>query len=567
MTKFVVRELRLLSRKEKSAFQMTFHPKATVIRGENDTGKSSIVKSIFWCFGADPAITSDRWTNIDVCGAVEFSIDDRVLTIVRHARQFGIFDEAGNVLHAFNRITHGLGPYLAKLFGFGLLLNNKRTGKPETPPPAYFLLPYYIDQDAGWKDTWCSFANLSQYVRYKPDVAEYHVGLHDNHYYRLKTAISSDRAAIEDPKRQERALVKATEQVRTRLAAMPVDFDLSRFQQEVDELVKMASGLADDEEQHRRKAGELSNKRAFLEHQIQIAKHAIGELDKDYDYAIKQPHDVECPTCGASYENSVVERFRLARDESRCTELLTDFRQEIGEIDDKLSGLRTQTVEARQRHGRIWELLDMKRDTITLYEVLQGEARGQAIGALQGEIDSIRETIQGLEGQIEKAQDDLKSFGSKERKKDFLERFSTILDRYSIALRIASPSPVKSFHFKINETGSDLPRAILAYSFAVLHFAWTNDQVARAPLVLDSPNQQDQDAANLLTMVQFIRDRVPEGQQLILGLVDPQGVDFGGSEIVLTTKCQVMSADLYDSIGLDVQRMVNAMYEHSEAQD
>lgn len=564
MTKFAIHELRLLSRKEKSAFLIQFHPKATVIRGENDTGKSSIIKSIFWCFGADPAITSDRWATIDMCGAVNFSIGDRRLTIVRHSRQFGIFDETGSLLHRFSRITQGLGPYLAKLFGFGLLLNNKQTGAPETPPPAYYLLPYYIDQDAGWKNTWCSFDKLMQYGKWKADAVEYHIGFRSNHYYRLKTAISAHKTTMDEPKRQERALLNAAEQVRKRIAVMPVDFDLARFQKEVDELVVLASGLSADEERHRRKAGEFSNRRTFLEQQINIATHALGELQKDYIYAVKQSDDVECPTCGASYENSVVERFRLARDEGRCAELLTNFRQEISEIDDNLSLLRAKSAEARHQHGRIWELLDTRRDALTLHDVLQGEARGQAIGALQAEIDSIRATTNALQEKIDDAQDAVKSFESKERKNDFLERFSAILDRYAVALKIASPSPLKSFDFKVKETGSDLPRAILAYSFAVLNLAWGNDQATHAPLVLDSPNQQDQDPANLLTMMEFIRDHVPPEQQLILGLVDPQGVDFGGIEVSLKTKWRVLSADLFDTVGRDVERMVYSMYADSK---
>ena len=37
----------LLSRKEKAARRIAFDPKATLILGENDTGKSSLIKAIY----------------------------------------------------------------------------------------------------------------------------------------------------------------------------------------------------------------------------------------------------------------------------------------------------------------------------------------------------------------------------------------------------------------------------------------------------------------------------------------------------------------------------------------
>jgi hypothetical protein len=86
-------------------------------------------------------------------------------------------------------------------------------------------------------------------------------------------------------------------------------------------------------------------------------------------------------------------------------------------------------LDAKQRHGRIWELLESKREAVSLHEVLKGEARGQALSALQTEVDDLRKTIHGLEDRVDVEQSLLKTYNSAERKKAFLESFSATLSR------------------------------------------------------------------------------------------------------------------------------------------
>ena len=66
--------------------------------------------------------------------------------------------------------------------------------------------------------------------------------------------------------------------------------------------------------------------------------------------------------------------------------------------------------------------------------------------------------------------------------------------------------------------------------------------------MIDSPNQQDQDASNHLKILNFIRDEKPADSQLILGLVDDCGVEFGGDVIEMTEENWALQKDEYPSI-------------------
>jgi hypothetical protein len=133
-----------------------------------------------------------------------------------------------------------------------------------------------------------------------------------------------------------------------------------------------------------------------------------------------------------------------------------------------------------------------------------------------------------------------------------------------VNLQVAAPNAVRKFDVKLTETGSDLPRLVLAYDYAILNMIWRNSRAARVPIVLDSPNQQDQDPDNLKKMLEFIREQTPDEEQLILGLVDPQGVEFGGIEHEFNRKLAVLSSEEYPTVGVDVLRLVSAMYEAGE---
>ncbi len=310
MTRMVLREISLLCTKESAAYSLEFHPQVTIIRGPNDTGKSSLIKSIPWCFGAEPNKMNEKWTALDIIAAVHFSIDQQDYTIVRDRKCFGLFDNANKLLFATSSVTgeSGLGFRLARLFKFGLLLTSRKK-TPAVPPPAFYFLPYYIDQDASWTKPWDGFADLSQFSNWQRDLIEYHVGLRSNSYYEKKTTLNELSGKFSEPEAHYRYLKSIIQKVRERFAQIPVDFDLGRFKQEIEELLLLSNSLSKEEEQYRSKLSILADRRSFLEQKLVLAKRIQAELDKDYQFTIKQEGVVQCTMCGALYENNIVEKL------------------------------------------------------------------------------------------------------------------------------------------------------------------------------------------------------------------------------------------------------------------
>ena len=151
---------------------------------------------------------------------------------------------------------------------------------------------------------------------------------------------------------------------------------------------------------------------------------------------------------------------------------------------------------------------------------------------LDDQVADLVQEIANLDYRIKQASERLRNARSTERRKEVLETYAGLLTGFARKLSVTFQDDfLKSLMLKIQETGSDRPRAILAYVYAILHLIWQAEDAVRCPIVLDSPKQQDQDDINHLNLLHFIRDERPSGSQLILLLVDDADVEFGLSLI------------------------------------
>ena len=166
MKRLIISEILILSEKEGKARRESFDPRRTIIFGGNTTGKSSLIKSIYHAFGAEPAKQHPRWKSAEVKTLVKFSIDSTAFQILRDGGYFAIFTGDGAFLYPSHARMSSPGPYLASLLDFGLILAS-RDDEPQSPPPAFCFLPFYMDQDASWQNSWTAFDKLYQYQNWK----------------------------------------------------------------------------------------------------------------------------------------------------------------------------------------------------------------------------------------------------------------------------------------------------------------------------------------------------------------------------------------------------------------
>lgn len=545
----------LVSHREKKARKIEFHPKVTVIHGENDTGKSSIIKSIPYAFGANPHKIHQKWKDADVATLIRFSLDNSRYSIYRHRGSFTLFDSYGKEIGTYSSVTLELAPVLAKLFDFNLKLTD-RDGKSAIPPPAYLMLPFYIDQDKGWTEAWSSFTNLSQFAYWKQRVIGYHFGLRPDKWYELEAKRKTIENAKEEPIRQLKSIESIRDKAYKELARVDFDIDVDCFKKEINQLLTKCDKLKQEESNYREKISNLRTEKIRLESQIEIVVRTHDELSEDYKYACESTENsIGCPTCGAQYSNSFSERFDIAKDTETCSDLLTSLRQELIDLEKDIALQEISLSKVKDNQKDINDLLSEKKGQVKLSDLINIEGKKALLSHLQNESNSTQEILDSLNSSIALIQDDMERYDDSDRRKNIILEYGENLRKFTAKLGVHSLSDhvFKNINSSIEESGSDLPRAILAYHFTTLKAIHKNGNSTLFPLIIDAPNQQEQDPKNLRKMLEFVKDNRPEKQQLVIGLVDDSNLDFEGEIITLNKKYSVLEEDKYELLSNEIR--------------
>jgi hypothetical protein len=289
--------LYLLSHKEKSAFKINLDRPKTLLVGINHGGKSAVLKSLYNTLGAKPHKIDAKWRTAKVVSLLKFAIDDVEYAIIRDGNKFSLFDGNARRFLETSHVVSDLGPAIADLIDFRLVLNQKK-GELFTPPPSFAFAPYYVDQDQGWSRSWSSFEDLRMVSRATKPLSEYHSGLRSNAYYVAKA--DKERWSIEKNKvaSDRRVLEAALIKVRAETEKAPVTLTLADFEQETQQLVSEMERLENTQGEFRRAIGRVSEQRSLWIDELRVLDAAIQDLAQDIDISLALPPSVDCLCVG-----------------------------------------------------------------------------------------------------------------------------------------------------------------------------------------------------------------------------------------------------------------------------
>ncbi len=559
MERFLLKEMLLISLTERKARRISFHPQTTVIIGGNDTGKSSLLKSIYAAFGADSAIRHPKWIKAKVYILIRFLLDNNEYSILRIGKAFYLFDSKNSLIGIFNNIQE-LSEFYAEFFSFKIKLMNDENNL-IIPPPQYLFLPYYIDQDSSWKKNWSAFNKLNVIPNWRNAIVEYHTGLKPNAYYDIKGQRDIYSKEIKSLHQEYDALKNIIGKSREKLGDGEFNLDKSDFQKDIEELVSICNQLKQTEEKYKTNILEYNNKKIAIEDQIHLIENTIKELEEDYRFATEniKKDDVECPTCGAHYENSFVERFNLVRDKDKCFLTLSSLKEEYKIIEKKIFSLKKSYEMNSKEIKRLESILSKKQGNIQLKDIIASEGKKEFRSIIKGDITEKQIEIRKTELDIQRLEKEMSTFLNKDHREKIIDYYKTMMGEFIDKLKVTnlSESMYKKIDSYIYETGSDLPRAQLAYFYSILYVIKRFSPSLFFPIVIDSPNQQEQDVINHKKIVEFIKEYQPKSSQLILGLVNTAGVEFDGELLELKDKNSLLLKEQFSNVYEEMEPLIN----------
>jgi hypothetical protein len=548
MKEFKLNKILLLSLKEQKAKKVIFDPIRTIILGRNSTGKSCLIKSIYQTFGAEPQNIHPNWKEANAISLVHFTIDGEQYSIIRSNKVYCLFNSLSVKIEQFNKVSE-LGIYLAKLFDFKIQLPNKE-GEIVTPPPAYLFLPYYADQDKSWTSNWNSFSKL-YLPNAKLDIINYHTGIRPNKYYEAKNELGIVNDGIQVIEKDITIVKSLLKNLKEKLSQIDFSISIDDFQEEIKELLIACEELNKIQNKHKHDLTLLYNQKINLEAQLEITQRALIETSKDYAYAINEIDDnVHCPSCGADYENNFAERFGIAQDEQRCLDLILELKEDISVVEKKIGNINIEFNQNNQEIAKIEKLLESKKETIKLKDVIESEGRKEMKLLFEAEIKAFETELKEkllLKSDLEK---EVKTFEDKKRASDIRAEYRDLM---GVNLRQLNVHSLDEKHYKridssIQESGSAMPRALMAYYYSILNIIKGFGSSAFCPIIIDSPNQQGQDKENLPRLINFIIDKQPKDSQLILGLEEIPDGHLNEHIIELKEERSLLQVDEYEEV-------------------
>lgn len=522
----------LLSDSKKLANQFEFPKRFNLVTGnDNSIGKSTLVKSLFWAIGCDPHFDED-WKSNDVKAILYFRINQQEYIVSRYAD--GIyFGKKGAPLQKYSKITGQFATDFAKEVGFDLLLANKSDGL-DCPPPAYYFLPFYIDQKKSWDDPWNGFERLQQYSSFRANLIKYFCGYLSRAHFELEEEIFEmkevDKEATKQVDRMSEAIC-VLEEIAPEKAVAVTKVELESIQQEIEkELISFST----HQSQLFEKQSMLANEIHDLEQQHLIASASARELDEDYTFAVENvPLDtLECPLCGIEHDNSLLSRAGLLADkegleqqENRIKVILEEKYQQRGELTEELSFVASEIDRINDKY--------LKEDSSEEKSNNQ-QAFEQALHAVsQIKVNSsviLKKESHQLQSQ--QAKDKQKGI-KKEQRKLVKKKDKDELNELFIGNLVENIETLSATGVNLNGVKSPMDykkvlgggaaegtRGTLAYQLAILRQIDYVNHCQIAPFVIDTPNQQEQAKHRYEQVMDVVKENIPSGYQVILCAMD-----------------------------------------------
>lgn len=526
MKNLVFAKLTLISNKEQRARVVNFHQKLTVITGENDTGKSVLIKSIYYTFGAD-VLFEQNWVAADVAGLLEFFLDGNKYKILRYGKTFAIFDDKDRLIWRGRGINKSLRPKLSEFLDFHLQLKRSVDGQYEIASPAFIFLPFYIDQDRGWTKPWESFERLGQYTKWKDDLIKYYTGIRPKEYYKLRQKIGTAEAEIAAIDEQLDLLQDARRQIERTRDPYVFDVDVETFQIEIQKLLSESQALYTKEKAYKRSLDKLKSDEIVLNEQITILQNVIKESNADFQFTKQlETFSVECPTCGTEFHNDFINRFSIADDIGVASRALEELHEKLKITREEIDKQMKKFMQNKEESEGLKRILAEKQGALSFKDVISSESHKEVKAIFDTRIQDVTAQKSRIVEFLEGINEQLGEFLDKKRIKTINDWYNDVMDQNLRLLHVSDilASDYQNLRASINKTGSDLPRALLAYYYSILATVCEYGTGFVMPAVIDSPNQQDQDDNNLKAILKFSLEKLPKQMQLILGTVEMHGV-------------------------------------------
>lgn len=503
----VYHALWLVSEKEERARKVSFSPNHNLLAGENETGKSRILKHLVWALGCEPTARGAGNWDSNILASVDLSIDEKRYTFMRRGKQRAAFDSSGKLLIGTEN-NSSWAEFFADKFEFHLKLQRHQEGEFALAGPEYAVLPFYIDQEGGWGKKWTNFTRLTQFARWEKPVFESFTGLRPQRYFDAQLTRDELAYQLKDARVQAKVQAKAYAEVKAMLPTTDAKLDEALFAQELKEMSAKVTELGKEEDKVRIELFEVTQQLQERTTELQMVMRAEQDLVADLAYLTKIPDNgkLACPTCGQEHGVTFRARLALASDAKDAHHLVLKVRDQLESLRGREAKLRIQLKNVSRQMEQLRLSMERHKEEsgisdIVIVKSLDTIARAynNARRDLQGKIDELEESKQAL-------QEELSALTDEKQVKEVRQAFKEAIKSHADRLGIAN-AEIKGITIGARPAmgaGSSGPRIYLAMHLALIEINSRYTSGPRFPFIVDTPRQQGLDDKNTAKLLNAI---------------------------------------------------------------
>lgn len=519
----------LLSYLEKKARIIDLDSDFVLIKGTNHVGKSCVLKSLYRALGAEIKKMPDTWDMSTIVLLLYFTIDNISFKSLLIGNDLYVLNPDGTIRFKEKIGSRELSKNMDSLLGVNIGVADDSQ---QLIPVGANFMPFYIDQDTGWSETWTSFSKVGT-LGEKSNVRQYLTGIVDESFFAYKKKLVSVEKELKKCISGLKSYQLLSEQVKIKFNPLKLEIDVDSFKKRINSYLEKLKLLRESQNKHLRLMQELYAKKTYIELNIEQLKKNIKEIEKDFQYALELDEVVICPTCGARYTNDILSRHELMKDEHVCRDMVIRCNNDLDIVNRQIETAIEKSKEINLEIESTQNLIKVSNDEISLEEVIEAKSRVQMLDLVAKQHAELTQQSKKLQNEKSKLEQLIKGYEDSGRKEEAESIFvNNVVDATKSMGTTIKRDKIR-FGGRITATGSALPVSVIAHTFSYLKLIHRFSGPIFMPMVVDEPRQQGLQQHGLNMSLSYMLKSMPKDGQLIVSLAEDKDVSIPEDALIL----------------------------------
>lgn len=512
----VVSSITMVDLTNKEAKRISFSPKKNLLTStRNHLGKSVIMKSIYYTLGAE-VYYPNPIKRLNLLTYIDFSLNAHLYRVARLKNTFVLYCDG-----VFDGCYQSVGDFeerLCEIFDLEIdLVSKDRDGTIIKCPPAFYYMPYYVDQENGWAVNSSSFDKMAQFdLPQRKNSYFFHLGVLDNSYVEISKRHKTNKKRIDELTKEIDKYRTVIETLQAGLNAIQMSFDTASLERAISSRQQEIKRILEELTQTRFALLKAEDDLIQLTHEKELLSKYIKKKVPNEDFVSGET--IECPRCGMVFEQVLTQRLEKIYLRESLLEDYTVAAEGQKRLEKQIIKLKRK-FEAKQQGLKDFEKeLAADRESYNTY--VKSKATNQLLKEYWDQISYNSSEIDRLRKDSAEINQRLSAY-TQER-----EQANTVyqgnLTRLLAGLDIPSDQVETESEpgTHLSASGAYGPRCKIAQMLAFVETQHsTAPDLITFPMVIDSPNVLEQDDEHLESIIRTLLTWDKTSNQIIVASI------------------------------------------------